>query len=110
MGIITKAPLIERDIDVLQQLAREAQRQRSVSIPFHDPELARAIEPGVATPAAAAPDHRAAGRRPGIPVGVNVAPIIPGLSDEDIAEVLEAARERRRPAAPATSCCGCPAR
>lgn len=50
VGIITKAPLIERDIDVLQTLAREARLWVSVSVPFHNPELARAMEPYVATP------------------------------------------------------------
>src|SRR5438477_5950379 len=48
-GLITKAPLIERDLDVLQALARVASARVIVSIPFWDPEKARAIEPYVAT-------------------------------------------------------------
>ncbi len=92
VGIITKAPLIERDIDVLQALAREARVSVSVSLPFHNPELARAIEPYVATPKRRllTIERLAAA---GISVAVSVAPIIPGLNDEDIAKVLAAARE-----------------
>src|SRR5437763_9574121 len=50
VGIITKAPLIERDIDVLVRLNEVARVGISVSVPFWDPEHARAIEPQVATP------------------------------------------------------------
>src|SRR4051812_9421099 len=50
-SVITKAPLIERDIDVLQDLARVASAHVVVSIPFWDAAKARAIEPYVATPA-----------------------------------------------------------
>jgi DNA repair photolyase len=90
VGIITKAALIERDLDVLQRLQREARVGVTVSIPIWDPEHARALEPFVATP----------GRRmktierlaaAGIDVGVNIAPVIPGLSDADIPEILERA-------------------
>jgi DNA repair photolyase len=92
VGIITKAPLVERDADLLEALARGPGLHVTISIPFWDPEKARAIEPYVATP------HRRlriierlAAR--GIPVGVNVAPIIPGLNDQDIPRILAAARE-----------------
>jgi DNA repair photolyase len=92
VGIITKAALIERDVDVLQELQRTARVHVSVSIPFWDPAIARAIEPYVATPQRRiAVIERLASA--GIPVGVNVAPIIPGLGDEAIAQVLSAARE-----------------
>ncbi|MDY7229752.1 PA0069 family radical SAM protein [Hyalangium rubrum] len=92
VGIITKAPLIERDIDVLQTLAREARLWVSISLPFHNPELARAMEPYVATPKRRllTIERLAAA---GISVAVSVAPIIPGLNDEDIAKVLASARE-----------------
>ena len=92
VGIITKGVLIERDIDVLQTLAREARLWVSISVPFHNPELARAMEPYVATPKRRfqAIEKLAAA---GISVAVSVAPIIPGLNDEDIAKVLASARE-----------------
>src|SRR5437899_2518481 len=49
-GIITKSPLIERDLDVLQQLQKNARVSVSVSIPIWDRGHAPAIEPYVATP------------------------------------------------------------
>jgi DNA repair photolyase len=92
VGIITKAPLVERDVDVLQTLTKVASAHVTVSIPIWDPVRARAIEPFVATP------HRRLRiietlARAGISVGVNVAPIIPGLNDEDIPRILSAARD-----------------
>ncbi len=91
VGIITKAPLIERDLALLVELDRVASVSVSVSIPFWDPERARAIEPWVATP------HRRMRTieklaQVGLRVGVNVAPIIPGLNDQEMPRVLEAAK------------------
>ena len=63
-----------------------------VSIPFFDPEIARAIEPYVATPKRRLQAIERLAKA-GIPVGVNVAPIIPGLNDEDVPRILEAARD-----------------
>lgn len=92
LGIVTKAPLIERDIDVLQSLAKNARVGVMVSIPFWNQERARAIEPTVATPSRRIRTiERLAAA--GIPVGVMTAPIIPGLNDEDMPQVLKAARE-----------------
>ena len=90
--VITKAPLIERDIDVLARLARETRLGVTISIPFWNEAHARAIEPGVATPRRRMATVRKL-REAGIDVGVNVAPIIPGLNDEDIGAILEAAAE-----------------
>lgn len=91
VGIITKAPLIERDLDLLLQLRRRARVHVRVSVPFWDPQLARAMEPYAATPQRRI---RTIGRlaAAGISVGVNVAPVIPGLNDEEMPRVLEAAR------------------
>lgn len=90
--LITKAPLIERDLDVLTRLNEVAGVSAAISIPIWDQELARAIEPGVATPKRRVQAIRTLAEA-GIPVGVMVAPIIPAVSDEKMAEVLEAARE-----------------
>lgn len=92
VAIITKAPLIERDIDVLQTLSREARLWVSISVPFHNPELARAVEPYVATPKRRFQTIEKLAAA-GISVAVSVAPVIPGLNDEDIAKVLASARE-----------------
>jgi DNA repair photolyase len=90
--IVTKAPLIERDVDVLQQLSRDASVSVAISIPIWDQELARAIEPGVATPRRRVQAISTLAKA-GIPVGVMVAPIIPAVSDEGMGEVLEAAKD-----------------
>ncbi|WP_394820839.1 radical SAM protein [Pendulispora albinea] len=92
VALITKSPLIERDIDVLGRVAQVTDVGVAVSIPFWDPEKARAMEPYVATPARR---MRIIERlaRSGIRVSVNVAPVIPGLGDEEIGDVLKAARD-----------------
>ena len=90
VGIITKAPLIERDLDLLVRLTEVARVSVNVSVPFWDPDKARAIEPFVATPQRRIKTIERLVAA-GLDVGVNVAPMIPGLNDEDIAEVLTAA-------------------
>jgi DNA repair photolyase len=88
--IITKSALIERDIDVLQKLSAEATVGVSVSIPFWNPETARKLEPYVTTPARRMKTvERLAAA--GIPVTVNIAPLILGLGDRDVPSILEAA-------------------
>lgn len=90
VGIITKSALIERDLDVLQALSRDARLSVAVSIPFWDEARARAIEPMVTTPARR---MRTVERlaKAGLHVTVMVAPIIPGLNDEEMGDVLKAA-------------------
>lgn len=88
--VVTKSPLVERDVDVLLALSKVASAGVSVSVPFWDEAKARAIEPFVTTPKRRVRiiERLAAA---GVRVGVNVAPIVPGLSDEDMPAVLEAA-------------------
>ena len=90
VAIITKSPLVERDIDVLQALAKVTEVGVTISIPLWDREHAHAIEPQVASPQRRIQiiERLAAA---GLDVGVNVAPMIPGLGDEDMARILEAA-------------------
>ncbi len=90
--VITKAALIERDLDVLHELATRADLGVSVSIPFWNAEHARAIEPYVPTPQRRMKTVARLAEA-GIRVTVNVAPVIPGLGDEDIGAILEAARD-----------------
>ncbi|MBL9037616.1 MAG: PA0069 family radical SAM protein [Archangium sp.] len=92
VAIITKAPLIERDLDVLLKLQRDAAVSVAISIPIGDQALARAIEPGVATPKRRLQTISTLAKA-GLSVAVMVAPIIPGVSDEGMADVLEAARD-----------------
>jgi len=91
VGIITKSALIRRDIDVLQQLTREARLGVFFTIPFTDRDTARAVEPFAPLPDArfhAMADLAAAG----IKVGIGIAPVIPGLST-DIPVLLKRAKE-----------------
>jgi DNA repair photolyase len=93
-GIITRGPLIVRDIDVLQEAARRAQVTVHMSIPTLDPEVWKRTE-------AEAPPPRQRMRavkmlvEAGIKAGVAMAPILPGISDhpKQLAEVVRAARE-----------------
>lgn len=92
VGIITKSALIRRDIDVLAELAQHARLRVNISIPFADKAIARAIEPGAPTPKMRF-STIAALADAGVDVGVAVAPVIPGLNDDQIVEVLERAAE-----------------
>lgn len=89
--IITKATLVERDLDVLVALNEVAFAGVAVSIPFWSPEVARAMEPYAPTPQRRieliAKLHAA-----GLPVIVFVSPLIPGLSDSDVIPILKAAK------------------
>jgi len=92
VGIISKAPLIERDLDLLSRLARETHLTVTMSVPFWNREHARAMEPAVPPPARRIETIRRLAAE-GINVGVNFAPIIPGLNDDQMVEVLERARD-----------------
>lgn len=78
--LITRSPLVVRDIDVLQDLARAAGVSVCVSLPTLDEELARKIEPTVAPPRQRLRAVRMLADA-GIRVGVAVAPILPDLTD-----------------------------
>ncbi len=92
LHVITKSALVERDADLLAELAARGSASVTITIPFWDPATARALEPLVPTPKRRIEIVRRLSER-GIPVSVNIAPLIPGLSDRDIVHVLEAARE-----------------
>lgn len=88
--VITKSTLVERDADLLAELAALGSGSVTITIPFWDAATARALEPLVPTPARRIETVRRLTAR-GVPVSVNIAPLIPGLSDRDIVHVLEAA-------------------
>ena len=90
-GIVTKSPLVERDIDLLARAAEVTSVRVLVSIPVWDSEVGRAIEPGV-PPAERRLKTIERLAAAGVPVGVMVAPVIPGLTDEDMPAILTAAR------------------
>lgn len=91
VAIITKSALIRRDVDLLARLARDARAFVSLSIPFADDGMSRAIESGTSPPSQRFETLRILSDA-GVPVGVGVAPVIPGLNDGEIAEVLRRSR------------------
>lgn len=81
VSLVTRSPLVLRDLDLLVELARTAGATVCVSVATLDPQLARRIEPTVALP-----QHRlravAQLARAGIRTGVMLAPVLPGLTDD----------------------------
>ncbi len=94
IGIITRGPMIVRDIDILAEAARRASVSVTFSIPTLDEEVWRKTEPSTAHPRQRL---KAVSKLvdAGIKAGVGMAPILPGISDrpEQLREVVNAARE-----------------
>jgi DNA repair photolyase len=93
-SIITRGPLIVRDLDVLVKAARRAEVSVTFSVPTLDEEVWRRTEPGTAPPRQRL---RALSRlvEAGVRASVGMAPILPGISDapSQLAEVIRAARD-----------------
>jgi DNA repair photolyase len=92
VGVITKSALVARDVDLLADLARHGAVHVFSSITSLDADLAARLEPRAARP------HRrldavATLASAGVPVAVMIGPVIPGLNDEEIPRILEAARK-----------------
>ncbi len=92
VGIVTKNALITRDIDILSDMARDQAACAFISLTTLDASLAQAMEPRAATPAMRL---RTMGElaEAGIPVGVLMGPIIPGLTDYEADSILKAAAD-----------------
>ncbi len=92
VGIITKNKLVTRDIDLLKSMAEYQGACVTVSITSLDAHIARVMEPRASTP-----DNRLraveALAQAGVPVTVNVAPIVPGLTDYEIPAILQKAAQ-----------------
>jgi len=92
-SLITRGPMIIRDLDVLRRAATSAEVDVTFSIPTLDAEIWRRTEPGTAPPR-----QRLRALRmlidAGIDAGVGIAPVLPGISDrpELLADVVRAAR------------------
>jgi DNA repair photolyase len=93
-SIVTRGPLVVRDIDLLQQATGRAGAQVFFSLPTLDERVWRTTEPGTAPPASRLEAVRRLAAA-GIDVGVGMAPILPGLSDgpSQLEAVVRAARE-----------------
>ena len=88
--IVTKSALIQRDIDILADMAKERLAVVTISVTTLDRGLARRMEPRAATPERRL-ETIAALAAAGVPVGVLAAPMIPALNDSELEAILEAA-------------------
>ncbi|HWQ33350.1 MAG TPA: PA0069 family radical SAM protein [Blastocatellia bacterium] len=92
VSIITKSALVQRDAGLLAELVREADAHVFFTIPCADAETARAIEPFAPLPEARFRAMRTLSEA-GVPVGLSISPVIPGLTESQIPELLRRARE-----------------
>ncbi len=92
VSIITKNHLVTRDVDILGEMASHRAARVNLSITSLDRTLQSRMEPRTATPQRRLEAVRTLSGA-GIPVGVMVAPVIPGLTDHEIPSILEAARD-----------------
>ncbi len=92
VGIVTKSHTVTRDIDVLSDLAKHRAAHVMLSITTLDDDLAGVMEPRASRPQRRLDAIRAL-RSAGIPVGVMVAPIVPGLTDHELPAIMKAAAE-----------------
>ncbi|MGZ6488115.1 MAG: PA0069 family radical SAM protein [Pseudobdellovibrio sp.] len=90
--IITKNFLVTRDIDILAKMAQDQLVLVCVSVTSLDDKLARIMEPRTSPPQKRLEAIRLLSEA-GVPVGVNVAPVFPGLTDHEMPRILEAAAE-----------------
>jgi len=90
VAIVTKNQLVTRDLDVLSRLAQHNAAAVFISLTTLDTDLRKVMEPRTSPPAARLAAIRKL-RDAGIPVGVLLAPIVPGLTDHEIPALLAAA-------------------
>jgi len=91
VSVLTKSALIERDIDLLAPMAAAEIVKTMLSLTTLDQKLARSMEPRASSPSKRLSAIRAL-KDAGVPVGVMTAPLIPGLNDHELEDLLEAAK------------------
>lgn len=91
VSVITKSALVERDIDLLQSLSDRNLVHVTISITTLDHHLSRYLEPRTAAPVRRMQTIKRLAEA-GIPVGINVAPVIPFLTDHEMEKLLEMGR------------------
>ena len=92
VGIITKNALVQRDIDLLSEMAKLRLAKVTLSITTLDDKLKRIMEPRTAAPKAILTTLSRLANA-GIPVNVNTAPIIPAINDEEIFDLVKTCAE-----------------
>ncbi|UVK56884.1 PA0069 family radical SAM protein [Mesorhizobium sp. AR02] len=90
VGIVTKSALVTRDIDILSRMAERGLAKVALSVTTMDRMLARTMEPRASTPTKRLEAIRQLSDA-GIPTSVMVAPIIPGLTDQEMERILDSA-------------------
>jgi DNA repair photolyase len=90
--VVTKNELVARDADVLADLARARAAAVFLSVTTLDAALAGALEPRASAPARRLAAIAALARA-GVPVGVMVAPVVPGLTDHELPAIVRAAAD-----------------
>lgn len=90
VGIVTKSALVVRDIDILSRMAERGLAKVALSVTTLDRMLARTMEPRASTPTRRLEAIRQLSDA-GIPASVMVAPIIPGLTDQEMERILDSA-------------------
>lgn len=90
VGIVTKSALVTRDIDILSRMAERGLAKVALSVTTLDRMLARTMEPRASTPTKRLEAIRQLSDA-GIPTSVMVAPIIPGLTDQEMERILDSA-------------------
>lgn len=90
VGIVTKSALVTRDIDILSRMAERGLAKVALSVTTLDRMLARTMEPRASTPTKRLEAIRQLADA-GIPASVMVAPIIPGLTDQEMERILDSA-------------------
>ena len=90
--LITKNHLVTRDIDILGRMASFSAARVNLSITTLDPALQRVMEPRTSTPERRL-EAVAKLTAAGIPTGVMIGPVIPGLTDHELPAILKASAE-----------------
>ncbi|RWE96952.1 PA0069 family radical SAM protein [Mesorhizobium sp.] len=90
VGIVTKSALVTRDIDILSRMAERGLAKVALSVTTLDRMLARTMEPRASTPTKRLEAIRQLSDA-GIPASVMVAPIVPGLTDQEMERILDSA-------------------
>ncbi len=90
VSLITKCALVERDLDILAPMAKEGLAHVTLSVTTLDHEISRRMEPRTSAPARRILAIKRLAEA-GIPVNVNVAPVIPFLTDSELEPIMEAA-------------------
>ena len=98
--------MIQRDLDILSEMARDRLAVVTISVTTLDRTLARVMEPRAATPERRL-ETIAALVAAGVPTGVLGAPMIPALNDGEMEQILDRARAAGRDVRPAIPCFAC---